>query len=294
MTFDKLDKILLGHNQFYGINHRSIDKADQTGDYFKNIQNVVDIIGYANKLGVNSMMLSTHENVNLITKNIDDSIMKKNELNYYPLLPYMRKYLNLYNTHGYFGSLLNLSKQTGITQNLKFSLRLMNPFSSTYEKLMKSFIDVEVAPFKGKNTKVIFLHNILTDFLVAMGMTEVLISFSRYIKSKFNCQPGFCTVNFPSLVKVLNSIGLSNSVIMAPFNKVGYQMNPTKAKCEKALSENPQMWVIAMSTLASGALKPEQAYEYLFRDLQDINSVVVGVSTKAHADETFSLLNKYL
>ena len=68
----------------------------------------------------------------------------------------------------------------------------------------------------------------------------------------------------------------------------------TKAKCEKALSENPQMWVIAMSTLASGALKPEQAYKYLFRDLQGINSVVVGVSTKDHAYETFSLLNRYL
>mgnify|MGYP001419694295 CR=1 FL=1 len=292
--FDKLDKVLLGHNQFYGINHRSMDKADQTGDYFKNIQNVVDIIEYASKLGVNSMMLSTHENVNLITKSIDHSILKTNKLNYYPLLPYMRKYLNLYNTHGYFGSLLNILKRTGISQNLKFSLRLLNPLSPIYEKLMKSFIDIEIAPFMGKNTKVIFLHNILTDFLVAMGMTEVLISFSKYIKSNFNCEPGFCTVNFPNLVKVLNSVGLNNSIIMAPFNKVGYQMNPTKTKCEEVLSENPQMWVIAMSTLASGAINPKEAYGYLFSDLQGINSVVVGVSTKVHAEETFSLLNKYL
>ena len=289
MKFDKLDKILLGHNQFYGINHRSMDRAEQTGDYFKNIENVIGIIEYASELGINSMMLSTHENVNLITKSIDNSTLQKNKLNYYPLLPYMRKYLNLYNNHGYFGSLLNIMKQTGLSQNLKFSLRLLNPLAPTHEKLMKSFIDIELAPFIGKNTKVVFLHNILTDFLVALGMTEVLLSFSN-----FNCEPGFCTVNFPSLVKVLNSVGLNNSVIMAPFNKVGYQMNPNKSKCEEILSENPQMWIIAMSTLASGAIKPKEAYEYLFSELQGINSVVVGVSTKKHAKETFSLLNKYL
>ncbi len=41
-----------------------------------------------------------------------------------------------------------------------------------------------------------------------------------------------------------------------------------------------------MSSLASGYLKPKEAYEYLY-SLPKIDSVVVGVSNKNHATETF-------
>ena len=44
-----------------------------------------------------------------------------------------------------------------------------------------------------------------------------------------------------------------------------------------------------MSTLAAGYLKPEEAYEYLF-SLPNIKSVVVGVSTREHAEETFGII----
>jgi hypothetical protein len=87
----------------------------------------------------------------------------------------------------------------------------------------------------------------------------------------------------------LNEWAIDEKVIMAPFNKVGFQMNPSREECEEALRECKHD-VIAMSTLAAGYLKPAEAYEYLFR-LPNIRSVVVGVSSKKHAEETFRLLN---
>ena len=47
-----------------------------------------------------------------------------------------------------------------------------------------------------------------------------------------------------------------------------------------------------MATLASGYLKPKEAFEYIF-SLPKIKSVVVGVSTKQHAKETFEMLKSH-
>ncbi len=64
-----------------------------------------------------------------------------------------------------------------------------------------------------------------------------------------------------------------------------FKMNPSREECERCLGEY-DVDVLAMSTLAAGYLKPKEAYEYLF-SLPNIKSVVVGVSTREHAEETF-------
>ena len=81
---------------------------------------------------------------------------------------------------------------------------------------------------------------------------------------------------------------------MSPFNKVGYQMNSSREVCESTLRKNPGIKLIAMSTLAAGYLKPKEAYDYLFNELDNISGVVVGVSSKEHAEETFTELQKYI
>ena len=82
--------------------------------------------------------------------------------------------------------------------------------------------------------------------------------------------------------------GIEKPLIMASFNKAGFQMNPSREECERCLREH-DVDVLAMSTLAAGYLKPKEAYEYLF-SLPNIESVVVGVSTKEHAEETFGII----
>ena len=74
--------------------------------------------------------------------------------------------------------------------------------------------------------------------------------------------------------------------MLAQINKIGFGMNPSRQACEAALT-NPGLEVMAMGTLASGYLRPVEAYEYLFA-LPSVKSVVVGVSTPSHAAETFA------
>ena len=85
---------------------------------------------------------------------------------------------------------------------------------------------------------------------------------------------------------------MSQILIAAPFNKVGFQMNPSKEECVKALAEVPESNVIAMSILASGYLKLPEAIAYV-ENLPKIRGVVVGVSKEKQAQETFSYLKAH-
>ena len=68
-------------------------------------------------------------------------------------------------------------------------------------------------------------------------------------------------------------------------------MNPSREECEQCLQKDGTK-VLAMSTLAAGYLRPREAYEYLF-SLPNINSVVVGASTREHLEETFKIIQEY-
>ena len=76
---------------------------------------------------------------------------------------------------------------------------------------------------------------------------------------------------------------------MAPFNPIGFQMNPNKNLCEKSLKQY-QPNFIAMSVLAAGAVSPNKAFEYITK-FPEVKSLVIGASTVSHLEnikETFS------
>jgi hypothetical protein len=69
-------------------------------------------------------------------------------------------------------------------------------------------------------------------------------------------------------------------------------MNPDVDSYEHTLKEK-QFQPIAMSILASGAVRPEEAVEYVCNH-QRIKSVVFGASSKQHIVETKNLIDRYL
>ena len=86
----------------------------------------------------------------------------------------------------------------------------------------------------------------------------------------------------------LKDAGIENPLLMAPFNEIGFQMNPSKEEAEKTLKLIPSR-TIAMSTLAAGYIHPKNAYKYL-SSLSKIKSVVVGASTENHIKETVDFI----
>jgi len=86
-------------------------------------------------------------------------------------------------------------------------------------------------------------------------------------------------------------VDLADVAVCAPFNKVGFQMNPSRVACEEALRSINAGNIIAMSVLASGYLQPIEAIDYV-RRLPNISSIVAGSSNVEQAEETFRLLSR--
>ena len=82
---------------------------------------------------------------------------------------------------------------------------------------------------------------------------------------------------------------MKDVVIMTPFNKIGFQMNPSGESCEAALNDLKEGDVVAMSIMAGGYLTLDESIEYL-NGLTNLSGVVAGVSSAEHAIQTFTKL----
>lgn len=289
---NRIDSIILGHNQFMGVSHLSQDAARSRVEHFGDVKKVMDVIKVCLDSDVKGMMLSTHPRARDIleyTKNEGFS----EELNFYPLIPYAQGYVRKMNEKGVIGMLNDALKPASISKKFNILLQGGTGFlKKDFTKLLGTLIDVELLAFKDSNVKAVFLHNVLTDLGLALQAKEQFEFYIDYIKDNYDAIPAFGTMNFTKLVKIFDKWGIKKPLIMSSFNKVGFQMNPSKEECERCLREY-DVDVLVMSTLAAGYLKPKEAYEYLF-SLPNVKSVVVGVSTKEHADETFRIIKNCL
>lgn len=287
-----IDPIILGHNQFIGVDHFSQDRARDRVQLFSDTENILNVVRNFYDLGGTGMMLSTHPKTKTIMETISsDPVLSKN-INMYPLIPYAQGYVRKANEMGMIGMVKDVLEPASTSTKLKILLKGgMNVLNQDFFNIVSTFIDVEMLPFKGFNVKAIFLHNVLTDLALSMNSQKVFEFYIDYIKDNYNTVPAFGTMNFVRLVESFDEWGIEKPLVMSSFNKAGFQMNPSREECERCLSEY-DVDVLAMSTLASGYLKPKEAYEYLF-SLPNIKSVVAGVSSKGHAEETFGIIKKH-
>jgi len=218
----------------------------------------------------------------------------------YAIVPYAYEYVRLSTKLGLSGLARKLGKQIILSGNIKAIFTGLKGISRiNIEDLLKTYLLYEISRIKGSINKKqildsIFLHEIITDMALALQLDWLFSSYIDFMH-QIKIKPGFETRNFAYLVKQFKewNIDFSKIIIVAPFNKVGFQMNPSKIECEKKLENLHESNIIAMSILAAGYLNLPEATEYL-QKLPNIGSVVVGVSKEYHALETFRFLNKVL
>jgi hypothetical protein len=162
--------------------------------------------------------------------------------------------------------------------------------------LLETYLSYELARIKSaaKHAKPasILLHEVVTDMSLGLNLRWLFESYIEFML-KHGIVPGFNTRNFPYLVKRFKEwhIDLAKTFIATPFNKVGFQMNPSRTDCERTLKDMPKPNVLAISILASGYIPTKEAVEYVAA-LPNIKGVSVGVSKEKHAVETFKLLKE--
>ena len=288
-----LDRIIFGDNQFFGINHMSEDKAQAQYEKFRKVSAIIDVIDIAYDAGIRAFMFNTHGLVKDICDHFRNDPNRYADLKLYVSMPYAHKYASAVADKGIFGAL----KDTIIAGSSAMDVvsMLTKGGFSLFEKDMlqvaRILVDIEMKMFHDLNVKVMFIQNIVTDLLLGFGVKEVFTSFADHIREKYGAEPGFVTLNLPRLVEFLLDCGIENPIVCSAINKAGYFMNPDIETYEAALKEK-RFRPMAMSILASGAVKPEEAVEYVCRQ-QAIQSVVFGASSKQHIIETKELIESY-
>jgi len=288
-----IDKILLGHNQFFGVNHLDAQAGNKKAVQFDDVSNIMNIVEFAFDQGATGLMMSTHDRAVKMAEAIEKSPKLKDDLGVYLLAPYIAKYVKQANEKGIVNIVKDSLSGTSFQDKMSMFMRGgVGLLTKDVKKMIPLLIDFEVAKYTKLNLKAIFLHDVMTDLVLGWDMVEVLQLFYDHVQKKYQTTPAFCTKNLPKLMTILEKTDIKNPLIMASINKAGYQVNPSLQAFETCLKER-EVRLLAMSTLAAGYLKPGEAYEYLYK-LPNIVSTVVGVSRREHALETFSEIKKHL
>jgi len=287
-----LDRIIFGDNQFFGINHMSEEKAQALSERFKDLKTIIDVIDTAYDCGIRAFMLNTNERAQEICDHFRQNASRYPDMCFYPSMPYAHKYANAVAAKGIFGAIKDTLLKGSTTGEIFGMLKKGSTtlFEKDMIKVMQMLVDLEMKIFRGLNVKVVFLQNIVTDLLLGFGVKEVFIAFASYVKEKAGVEPGFVSMNMPHLVDFLLECGIENPVVCSAINKSGYFMNPDIDLYESTIREKP-FRPIAMSIMASGAIRPDEAVEYVCRQTE-IQSIVFGASSRLHISETKKLIDR--
>ena len=288
-----MDRIIFGDNQFFGINHMSEDKAQAQSERFKDINTIIKVIDIAYDCGIHAFMFNTHDRVAELCDHFRANRKRYSDLRVYPSMPYAHKYANAVAEQGMIGALNQfIFADRSIKDALGTVIRGgMSLVSRNMIEAMKLLVDAEMRMFRDLNVRAIFLQNIVTDLLLGIGVKDVFIEFSNHIKEKYGVDAAFNTMNLPQLVDFLLDSGIENPIVCSSINKIGYLMNPDKTSYEDAIRTKP-FQPMAMSIMASGAVPPREAVEYIARQ-KNIKSIVFGASSKDHIEETKRMIDEY-
>ncbi|GEO11231.1 hypothetical protein [Segetibacter aerophilus] len=282
-----MERILFGDNQFFAVNHISDEKSRAQSIRFQDDKAILKTLDHAIGAGVTTFMCTTHDRIANICEHVRNHPGRYTDFKMFPCMPYAHKYANAVTELGILGALQEYVPGNFLGSLYKGGRAFL---SKDYLSIMELLVDSEMKMFKGINTPVIFLQNIITDLLLGLGMIEVLKSFYLYVQKKYNAEGGFITMNLPKLLNELEGVGIENPVICTSINKIGFRMSGGIKAYEEILATR-KVRVIAMQVLASGAIPPNDAIKYVC-NLPNIESILFGASSKANIQETVSLIHK--
>jgi hypothetical protein len=282
-----MQRILFGDNQFFGVNHMSEEKARAQAMRFQNTEAIIEVLDAAYAEGIRVFMCTTHERIAEICDHVRANPDRYEGFEFYPCMPYAHKYANAVTEHGMLEALrLFLPGEGALGALLKGGMSVARKDVDGIGELL---IDAEMKMFAGLRTPVIFLQNIVTDLLLGLGFKHAFQVFADHVRGKYAAEPGFITMNMPMLLDVLEELGIDNPIICSNINKIGFRMCGGIELYERTIASR-RFRPVAMSVLASGAITPKEAIEYICQQSK-IESIVFGASSRTNIRQTKNLID---
>ncbi|MCS3140329.1 hypothetical protein NXW25_28250 (plasmid) [Bacteroides ovatus] len=206
---EKIDRIIFGDNQFFGINHMSEEKAQQLAEKFYDIRNIYNVYDIAFANGIKAVMLNSNERAKEICEYFKQNKSKYGDIAWYPSIPYPHKYANLVAEKGIFPAInevlfANNSVGGALSMIAKGGMAVLG---KDVIKLMQMLVDAEAKMFKGLNVKVLFLQNIITDLILGYEMRQIFEAYCDYIRKKIRGSSWFDNPKYASLKTKIRRVG---------------------------------------------------------------------------------------
>jgi hypothetical protein len=291
--------LLVGDNPFHGISHLSQERSRARDQAIHEVENATGLVATSLDNGADGFMFSVSETTLAILARLGERVGSKRP-RLFAIVPYAYEYVRLATQVGIQGLARKFAKQivfSGDVKNLLTGLKGL--LYADLAALLETYVRFEVSRIRSASRKKmilesVFIHEVLTEMALAMKLKRIFKSYIKFM-NKSGITPGFETRNFAYLVHRFKEwdIDFADVLIATPLNRVGFQMNPSRIDCEKALAEIPTPNVIAMSTMAAGYLTLPEAISYI-QTLPNLRGLVAGVSKEQHARETFRLLRESL
>ena len=217
-----MEKVIFGDNQFFAVNHLSDEKSRAQSIRFKDDSSIIKVLEQINAMGIKTFMCTTHDRIANICEHIRNHPDEFKGFKIYPCMPYAHKYANAVTELGIMGTIKQYVPGNIFSTFAKGGFAFL---SKDFKALMELLIDAELKMFRGINTPVIFIQNVLVDMILGLKMVEVFREYDAYIRKKYNAEPGYITMNMPALLDALNSVGIENPIICSSINKIGFRMS---------------------------------------------------------------------
>jgi hypothetical protein len=203
-------------------------------------------------------------------------------------MPYAHKYANAVTEHGMIGALrMFLPREGALAAALRGGVALAN---KDVEAIMQLLIDAEMKMFHGLVTPVVFMQNVITDLLLGLRMNDTFRMFHDHVRNRYGAEPGYITMNAPRLLDVLDELKIDNPIVCANINKIGFRMCGGMPLYEETIRTR-RFRPVAMSVLASGAIAPREAIDYVCKQPK-IEAIVFGASSRGNIRQTKTLIDE--
>ena len=277
-------KIILGDNQFFGVNHFDLKKGEKTKNKFDNISKIEGFIKESYKIGLDGFMINSNE---LGYKLIANSSFEQNKEIHYSI-PYPHKYANMINESGMLSLGLHVIKNTSIIKNIFIGFKYL--FTRNIKHIIPLILDIEV-PKNLKKGSYIYLQNIITDLLIGIGREDLIIGFINSV-TKMGYKPGIITLNPVLLNNHLKSNDKINRIkdliVCFNINKEGFNVFPNLQGVEDLIKSKTQYKLMGMSIFASGAGNIPFSIEYIKK--LPLDYIVFGTSKLSNVESNMNLL----
>src|SRR3990170_7511088 len=238
--------LLVGDNPFHGISHLSQvrARARYEGQDKEKVEYAANLVELSLWNGANGFMFSVDETTLSILRILSQRNKIEN-ISMYAIVPYAYEYVRqITQIGGVSGLAKKLALEMLFSSNAEIiALNLIGLIKFDITAFLKTYVAYEMSRIKSAVKglaclKSVLLHEIITDMSLALNLKRLFKSYIQFMKES-GVRPGFETRNFAYLVKKFNdwNIDFNEINITASFNKVGFQMCPSKTECEKALKD---------------------------------------------------------